>query len=249
MKGKILGGCLIAVVLLILVPATNAIQVQIIEQNSSSLFYSYDAIRNMDSGDLIAYIRTLTKNYPELSEEFEQKVTELGTTFPLLEASGHLQLTSHQSSKGPRSLADNQTLLEKIYWKIFNYRVFRLYLSTMLFLYTHSKLSLMRTTTWAIRLLRWVRLGIILGYINPTQPQPQPPTIVFQQDVVNRTLTVTSVSADNIPWSDIDQIGSGHCDPFPSGNVTVGNVIIDCSGIIVLRYIPLNEVLGVFDFG
>lgn len=57
-----------------------------------------------------------------------------------------------------------------------------------------------------------------------------------------------SVTPNTVPWSDIDQIGSGHCDPLPNGTVLIGDEITNCSGFIVLRYIPSNEILGVFEF-
>jgi hypothetical protein len=102
--------------------------------------------------------------------------------------------------------------------------------------------------TWGIKLLRWVKIGIILGFIDPSQQPPQTPDVVFEQDEVNNTLMVVSVNQDNVLWSDIAEIGSGSCDPFPVGNVTVGGEIINCSGIIVLQYIPTEAILGVFEF-
>jgi hypothetical protein len=247
MKGRIFLGSMLAVFLLVLVPATNAIQIQTIKTESSASFFSYDEIKNMDSAALVVFIRTLAKDYPEIFNEFQQKVKEIDET-PSSAVTEQLWMISHCSAQGQQPAADNQTILEKIYWKIFNYRAFRLFISACLFLYFQSKLTLMRTSTWAIRLLRWVKVGIILGYINPNSPQPQPPTIMFGQDLVNKTLTVTSVNSDAILWSDIDQIGSGSCDPLPTGNVTVGDTITNCAGIVILRYIPLGQILGVFEF-
>jgi hypothetical protein len=91
---------------------------------------------------------------------------------------------------------------------------------------------------------------MVLGYIDPTPEAPETPVITFVQDNLTNTLMVTSVTPSTIQflWSDIDEIGSGNCDPLPSGNVTAGEQITNCSGVIVLRYIPLNEVLGVFEF-
>ena len=67
-------------------------------------------------------------------------------------------------------------------------------------------------------------------------------------DDVNNTLTVTFVTPGDTFWDDIDQIGSGTCDPLPTGNVSAGDVITNCSGIIVLRYIPTSGVIGVYEF-
>jgi hypothetical protein len=248
MTGRIFFGSLLLVILLVLVTATNAIQIHTIEKQTAASFFSYDAMKKMDAANLIVLMSILAKNYPALSEELLQKVKEI-EALPISSMDKEdLSITSHRISFGPQQMSDNQTLLEKIYWKIFNYRVFRLYLSTALFLFLQSKLTLMRTTSWAIKLLRWVKIGILLGYITPTSNPPQQPIIVFEQDNENKTLTVTSVIPNTVLWSDIDEIGSGSCDPLPSGNVTVGAKITNCAGIIVLRYIPLNEILGVFEF-
>jgi hypothetical protein len=248
MKGRILWGSVLVVFLLLFVPATNAIEIHTVEKNSITPSFSYTQIRSMDSAALILFIRNLANDYPSLSAVFEQKIQETEKTPVGSTATQQPGTITHGSPLAGQLTSDNQTLLEKIYWKVFNYRVFRLYISALIFVYHESPLTLMRTMTWGIKLLRLVKIGIILGYIHPTPPQPQQPTIVFNQDLINRTLTVLSVTPATIFWSDIDQIGAGNCDPFPNGNVTVGDVITNCTGIIVLRYIPLNEVLGVFEF-
>jgi hypothetical protein len=102
--------------------------------------------------------------------------------------------------------------------------------------------------TWGIRILRLIKIGILLGFIDPGQQNPQTPTIGFEQDMLNKTLTVISVDADDVPWSDFTEIGAGSCDPFPNGNVTVGDSLTNCKGIIVLQYIPTKEFIGVFEF-
>jgi len=101
--------------------------------------------------------------------------------------------------------------------------------------------------TWGIRLLRWIKLGLLLGFIDPSQQPPQTPDIGFQQDLGNDSITVTYVAPGEL-WSDIAEIGAGSCDPFPEGNVTAGDLITNCSGIIVLQYLPTYEILGVFEF-
>jgi len=234
MKGKLIIGSIGIIFLLILVPATSAIQIQTLEKATATQDYSKDMITRADVSTLLVFLKILVKDHPALSQEFPQQIKEIET------AQLPTPLTSHRVS-------DNQTMLEKIYWKIFNYRVFRLYVSAMLFIYFQSNLTLMRTVSWGIKLLRWVNIGILLGYITTTST-PQQPMIGFEQDNGNKTLTVTSVAPSNILWSAIDQIGSGTCDPLPAGNVTVGDEITNCAGIIVLRYLPLNEILGVFEF-
>ncbi len=127
----------------------------------------------------------------------------------------------------------NQSFVEKAWFRIFNYRGFRLYLSLCLFVYFQSKLTLMRSLTWGMKLLRWVKVGIIFGIIDPSSEEPpETPTISFFVDGVNKTLTVNSVMPEDTLWGDIDQIGSGTCDPLPTGNVTAGDVVTNCSGII-----------------
>ena len=88
-----------------------------------------------------------------------------------------------------------------------------------------------------------VEMTVVYGDIPPDTPE-----IIFAMDLENNTLTVVYVNPDDVLWSDLDQIGSGTCDPLPTGNVTVGDMITNCSGTIVLRYIPTNEVIGVFEF-
>ncbi|MCK5112595.1 MAG: hypothetical protein KAQ84_03550, partial [Thermoplasmatales archaeon] len=147
-------------------------------------------------------------------------------------------------------LADsNQSLIEKIWLRVFNYRLFRLYISFWILIYLQSKITLLRTINWAMKLLRWIQVGIILGIVDlPQYEPPETPDISFEMDIENNTLTVSYVYPEDVLWGDIDQIGSGTCDPLPTGNVTVGDEITNCMGMIVLRYIPTDEVLGVFEF-
>ena len=237
-----------AVFLIAFVPLTNAIQIQTIEKNFITSSISFNTIKNMDAEELIVFMRNLVHDYPQLSAEFERyvRMIENGPS-PTIKTK---QIGDIKADKnlGPQQKDDNQTILEKIYWMIFNYRVFRLCVSVMLFLFFQSKITLWRTTTWAIRLLRWTKIGILLGFINPGQQQNQTPTINFQQDTINKTLTVISVSQTDVLWSDIAEIGAGSCDPFPEGNVTIGDILTNCTGILVLQYVPTYEILGVFEF-
>jgi hypothetical protein len=248
MKGKIILGSILAVFLIALVPATNAIQIQTVERDMSNTFVSYEQIKNMDAEELIAFIQILVNDYPELSEKFQSAVEDFENTPISPMEPNHQSNRFIEKNQGPRQRDDNQTLLEKIFWKIYNYRVFRLLVSLILFIKFQSKFTLMRTMTWGIRLLRWVKVGILLGYIDPSQQPPQTPDIGFQQDLGNDTLTVTYVTAADVLWSDISEIGAGSCDPLPVGNVTAGDMITNCTGIIVLQYLPTYEILGVFEF-
>lgn len=248
MKRRIIIGSIIAIFLMVLVPVTNAIQIQTVEKERSISYISYEKIKNMDADELIIFIQNLAKDYPQLYEDFQRCVDEMENTPVSSMVTKQLSDIPITKNQGPQPKSDNQTFIEKIFWKIFNYRVFRLYISTCLFLYFQSKFTLMRTMTWGIKLLRLVKIGILLGFIDPSQQQPQTPDIVFEQDEVNKTLMVVSVNPDNVLWSDIAEIGSGSCDPLPMGNVTVGGEITNCSGIIVLQYIPTEAILGVFEF-
>jgi hypothetical protein len=221
---------------------TTAVQIQTIEKKLSTQSISYDVIKTMDAEDLVVFIRSLSQNYPDLYEEFQSSVDDLEN------APFSSVITKQTADKsGPQPNADNQTLLEKIFWKIYNYRVIRLLISTLLFIKFQSKFTLWRTMTWGIRLLRWIKVGILLGFIDLSQQPPLTPNIVFQQDLGNDTLIVSYASA-NVQWSDIAEIGEGGCDPLPEGNVTAGDMITSCTGIIVLQYVPTYEILGVFEF-
>jgi hypothetical protein len=248
MKRRIIVGSIIAIFLMVLVPVTNAIQIQTVEKDLSTSYISYETIKNMDADELIIFIHNLAKDYPQLYEEFQRCVDEMENTPVSSMVTKRLSDTPIAKNQEPQPKSDNQTFIEKIFWKIFNYRTFRLFISTCLFLYFQSKFTLMRTMTWGIKLLRWVKIGILMGFIDPSQQEPTTPDIVFEQDEVNNTLMVVSVSLDNVLWSDINQIGSGSCDPLPIGNVTVGGEITNCSGIIVLQYLPTEVILGVFEF-
>jgi len=248
MKRRIILGSIVAVFLIALVPATNAIQIQTIEQELLITLISYEQFKNMDAEELVSFIQILATDYPELSMKFQSAVDDIESTPVSLMEAKHQSTFLNDKNQGPQKLDDNQTFLEKIFWKIFNYRLFRVYLSALLFVYFQSKFTLMRTMTWGIRLLRLVKVGILLGFIDPSQQPPQTPDIGFQQDFGNDTLTVTYATAADVLWSDISEIGAGSCDPFLGGNVTAGDRITNCTGIIVLQYLPTYGILGVFEF-
>ncbi|UCF12088.1 MAG: hypothetical protein JSW06_08605 [Thermoplasmatales archaeon] len=187
----------------------------------------------MNIDDLTDFIMGLAERNPEIQDEIICQIEEMDDEDILQE-----------------ELADsNQSLIEKIWFRVFYYRLFRLYLSFLILLCFQSKITLMRTINWAMKLLRWIQIGVILGIVDfPIYEPPVTPDISFEMDIENNTLTVSYVYPENVLWSDIDQIGSGACDPLPTGNVTTGDEITNCIGIIVLRYIPTDEVPGVFEF-
>jgi hypothetical protein len=248
MKRRSIVVSIVAIFLIVFVPVTNAVQIQTVQKELSSSIISYDALRNMNVEELVVFLQSLARDYPQLSEEFQHAVDKIkNAPFSSLVTKRADGISSNKN-EGPQPKNDNQTFLEKIFWKIYNYRVFRLLVSTLLFIYTQSKFTLWRTMTWGIRLLRWVKIGILLGFIDPNQQQPQTPNIVFQQDTINKTVQVLSINSNDILWSYIDEIGAGSCDPLPLGNVTAGDTLTNCTGIIVLQYIPTQEILGVFEF-
>ncbi|MBN2599610.1 MAG: hypothetical protein JXA75_03630 [Candidatus Thermoplasmatota archaeon] len=247
MKKRILVGSMFAVFLILLVPVTAATQIQTVKRDFSTTLVSYEKFKTMDAAELIVFIQHLAKEYPQLEHKFQRAVEEITSTLVSSQVLNDGITFLGKKNQGQQQQDDNQTVLEKIFWKIFNYRLFRVYLSALLFVYFQSKFTLLRTMTWGIRLLRWIKLGILLGFIDPSQQPPQTPDIGFQQDLENDTITVTYVAA-SVLWSDIAEIGAGSCDPFPEGNVTAGDLITNCAGIIVLQYLPTYEILGVFEF-
>jgi hypothetical protein len=239
-------GSFLAIILVVLVPVTSAIQIQTVKRDVSSSLISFEMLENTDAEELVDFIQALVKDSPQALEEFQHGIDEIENTPVSSMISKYIQDVKTDKNQQPQPRNDNQTFLEKIYWKIYNYRVFRLLISTLLVIYHPSKITLWRMMSWGIRLLRWTKIGILLGYIDPNQ-KPQTPTIEFQQDLGNNTLTVVTAPTD-ILWSDIKEIGEGSCDPFPEGTVVAGDMITNCTGIIVLQYVPTSIILGVFEF-
>ena len=235
-KKMIVGiGSILVVFMLMLLPSTTAVQLNT-GLNRITKLTDFEEIQNMNVDELIDFIMELAEGNPEIQDEIIRQVEEMEDEDILQEELGEL--------------ADsNQSLIEKIWIGIFNYRLFRLSVSFWISLYLQSKITTIRTIHWAMKLLRWIQVGIILDIVdlNPDGPQ-ETPDISFEMDMENNTLTVRSVYPEDVLWGDIDQIGSGTCNPLPTGNVTVGDEITNCMGMIVLRYIPTDEVLGVFDF-
>jgi hypothetical protein len=246
MKRRIIIGSIFVVFFIALVPVTNAIQIQTVQNRVTQNIMSFRQIEHMDTQELISFLLFIASNYPEISTEFIQIINKVQHTYN--SENHHKSSSVVENRQGPQQNDDNQTFLETLFWKIFNYRLFRVYLSALLFVFFQSKFTLYRTMTWGIRLLRWIKIGILLGFIDPSQQTPQTPVVGFQQDLANMTLTVTATSAVDISWTDIAEIGGGNCDPLPEGFVTVGDILINCTGIIVLQYLPTYEILGVFEF-
>jgi hypothetical protein len=248
MKRRVIIGSIVAVFLIAFIPVSNAIQIHTVQNKMPSSYISYDTIKNMNYDELVVFIGTLAQDYPQLHETFQLYVDEMNNALASSVMTKQRADILANENQDQQPTNDNQTILEKIFWGVFKYRVFRLYISTCLFLFFQSKFTLWRTMTWGIRLLRWVKIGILLGVIDPGQQKPYTPSITFEQDKINKTLMVLSVSPTTVQWSNIVEIGEGSCDPFPSGVVTVGDTLTSCTGIIVLNYLPTDEILGVFSF-
>jgi hypothetical protein len=233
-KKMIVVSCLIVCMLLVL-PSTVAVQGKM-GLNGISKLPDFKEFQNMNAELMIESVIELTEGFPEIQDEIISHTADIDG--------------EEVFQKELEELADsNESILEKIWLRVFNYRFFRLYVSFWILLYAQSKISLMRTIHWAIETLEWIQVGIILGIVDiPEYTPPVTPDISFTMDLENSTLSVDYVSSDNVLWSDIDQIGSGVCDPLPTGNVTFEDEITNCTGLLVLRYIPANEVIGVFEF-
>ena len=230
MNKKIIIISTLTVLMLLILPTATALQ------NTNGSYQTeplptLEEIQQMDLNTIIDYLLKLTTHNPDIQTQLIQQQND--ETFQDLE-----DITNN-----------NQTLIQKIWSSILNYRFFRLYLSFWITLYTQSDFSLYRTIHWAIETLEWLQLGIIIGIINiPDYTPPETPTILFDQNNENHTLTVTYISDENIYWEDIENIGSGTCDTLPTGNITIGDMITNCTGIIVLRYTITDSILGVFEF-
>lgn len=142
----------------------------------------------------------------------------------------------------------NNSTVKAIWTTVLYYRIFRLYLALTWYTLNRDPFAGMRAATWAIRIYNWIQIGIYLGIVEAT-PNLQTPSVTFEQDLENRTLTVTAINfTRDVLWSDIEEVGGGTCDPLPSGVMAVGDKLTNCTGSIMLRYKPTNKILVVADF-
>ena len=76
------------------------------------------------------------------------------------------------------------------------------------------------------------------------------PTYQCNQGFDNLTIVGYHVvgSSDNYNWSDFRNVGSGNCVLPTSGYPEIGDVISDCSGLIILQYIPNGVISGSWQF-
>ena len=74
----------------------------------------------------------------------------------------------------------------------------------------------------------------------------------YQGNQGSNTVTIVGChvvgSTKNYNWSDFRNVGSGSCVIPTSGHPEIGDVITDCSGSVVLQYIPNGVISGSWQF-
>lgn len=234
MKKKIILSSILIVLMLIILPSTASIQ-QSPGLQEEPKQTSFEEIKNMEIEELIDLMVEITKDYPQIHEEISKQLEQLDQ-----ETNNEIEIKQTDS---------NVSTLQKIWDLVFRYRMFRFSWSLFVYVSFPSKITMWRALTWSIKILKWVKIGVLLGFVDPAfWKQPIVPQISFEMDLGNNTLTVEYVYPENVSWEDIDQIGAGSCDPLPTGTITVGDEITNCAGVIILRYIPYNQIIGYYDF-
>lgn len=68
-------------------------------------------------------------------------------------------------------------------------------------------------------------------------------TINLTEDSTKKTLTVTHIgySPKSLNWSDIEVRGNA---TLPTGTIDIGDIITNCSGEVVLIFLPENILIG-----
>lgn len=228
MKKKIILSSILITVMLIILPSTSSIKPNS-ELKDTPIQISFSEIKNMEIDELLDLMIEITEDYPQIQEEISKQIEEL-----------NIEIKQANS---------NESILEKIWGMIFQYRMFRCSWCLLVYVTIPTKITMWRTLSWSIKLIKWVKIGVLLGYVDPAfWKQPIIPQISFEMDLANNTLVVDYVTHENISWDDIDQVGSGSCDPLPTGTVSVGDEITNCAGVIILRFIPYNQIIGYYDF-
>jgi hypothetical protein len=120
--------------------------------------------------------------------------------------------------------------------------------------------------TWGIKLLRWVKIGILLGIVDPSQQQPQTPNIACTTDSTTNRITIATADA-NVNWSDIvitlNKQGATYQVFYANGTVIAPVNNTAASGVaqvtagdyiqlstytgnvrVTLMYVPTNSLLG-----
>ncbi len=234
MKKKIILSSILIVIMLIILPSTASIQPSPGLQEAPKQT-SFEEIKNMEIDELLDLMVEITEDYPQIYEEISKQLEQLDQ-----ETNNEIEIQQPDS---------NVSVLQKIWELVLKYRWFRFTFSLALYFSFPNKITMWRAISWSIKVLKWVKIGILLGFIDPAfWKQPIMPQISFEMDFENKTLSVVYVSHENLSWDDIDQIGSGSCDPLPTGTIMVGDEITNCDGIIILRYKPFNQIIGIYEF-
>ena len=85
----------------------------------------------------------------------------------------------------------------------------------------------------------------VSGEISPAAESV--PNIQFVRDNNAKTLTVAAVDPSDIRWSEL-YITGNYNTPYSNAYITPGDTIYNCSGIISIRYIPTNTLIGTWEF-
>lgn len=141
----------------------------------------------------------------------------------------------------------NSTLLVKLWTKVYNYRVFRLLLCYLAYAKHPTKLMGIRIITMTEKVLDWVKIGLLFGIVDPI---PIRVDITFVADPVAKTITAQAVNTSDVRWNHILFIGNGNYSyAVPSGYVTAGQQVTNCSGNFSMVYLFSGQTLFAYDFG
>ena len=93
-------------------------------------------------------------------------------------------------------------------------------------------------------LIRDVSTNVLLGTWTFFEPMP---SIQFQKNNADRTLTVAMADPADLLWSDIKI--NGTCDTSGLGTyVLAGDRINECYGTITISHLPTNALIGIWEF-
>jgi uncharacterized membrane protein YvbJ len=93
----------------------------------------------------------------------------------------------------------------------------------------------------------------VSGQLEPSDDFEKTPEIYFVKNDITNTLTVVSVSPDNLRWGDIEiSVSSGGTfnteGLSADSTIKSGDQLTNCDGTITIRYIKTNTLLGTWDF-
>ena len=235
MNKKILISTLIVLTILLAMPLTNALEQPYIIRPFNNTY------KDLDLEQIIEQL------IQELNDN-TMLITQLQTILFILKTNP--QLKEHLNDQNPDE-TENQpiqrvSIRQRIWDLVLKYRLYRLMNSINLYLLLNSNFMALRVLKWSIKVIRWIRVGIIIKVVDATY---QEPLITFTPDYQNNTLNVTYVFPKDLTWSDIEEIGEGTTAPLPTNKtVEIGDTITNCAGIIILRYKPTDKILGIWEF-